>query len=117
MKFKVDKLDVDKLVPVPIDFSKLSEVVKSVVEKHVYNAKIKNIEDKIPDSTNVATNTTLNAKKNEIKTKIPSITNLATTAALTNVANKIPNVIDLEKTNILLLQIIISSRVRQLMQR
>ena len=57
MKFKVDKLDVDKLVPVPIDFSKLSEVVKSVVEKHVYNAKIKNIEDKIPDSTNVATNT------------------------------------------------------------
>ena len=27
-----------------------------------YNAKIKNIEDKIPDITNVATKTTLNAK-------------------------------------------------------
>ena len=36
-------------------------VVKYVVKKDVY-AKIKNIEDKIPDVTNVATNTTLNAK-------------------------------------------------------
>ena len=30
--------------------------------KYVYNAKFKNIEDKIPDVTNLATNTTLNAK-------------------------------------------------------
>ena len=40
-----------------------------VVKKDVYNAKIKNIEDKIPD-----------------------ITNLASTTALTTVANKISNV-------------------------
>ena len=32
-----------------------------VVKKDVYNAKIKNIKDRIPDITNVATNTTLNA--------------------------------------------------------
>ena len=76
--------------------------------------KIKNIEDKIPDITNLATNTTLNAKMNEVKNEIPNInlatttalnaktievknkisiiTNLATTTALTAVENKIPNV-------------------------
>ena len=60
LKSKVDKLDIDKLVPVPVDLSKLSDVVKNdVVKKDVYNAKIKNIEDKIPDITNLGTNTTL----------------------------------------------------------
>ena len=29
LKTKVDKLDIDKLVPVPLDLSKLSDVVKS----------------------------------------------------------------------------------------
>ena len=63
LKSKVDKLDVDKLVPAPVDLSKLSDVVKNdVVKKDVYNAKSKNIEDKIADITNLATNTTLNAK-------------------------------------------------------
>ena len=72
LKSKVDKLDVDKLVSV--DLSKLSDVVKNdVIKKYVYNAKIKNIEDKIPDLTNLATNTILNAK-NKIKNKIPNIT-------------------------------------------
>ena len=62
-KSKVDKLDVDKLVPVPVDLSKLSDVVKMMLlKKEVDNATIKNIEDKIPDITNLATNTTLNAK-------------------------------------------------------
>ena len=37
---------------------------------------------KIPDSTNLATNTTFNAKINKVKNEISSITNLATTAAL-----------------------------------
>ena len=56
LKSKVDKLDVDKLVPVLVDLSKLSEAVKNdVVKKDVYNAKIKNIEDKIPEITNLAT--------------------------------------------------------------
>ena len=70
MKSKRNKLNVDKLVPVPVDLSKLSDAVKSdVIKKDVYNAKIKNIEDKIPDVTNLATNTTLNAKINEVKQK------------------------------------------------
>ena len=67
LKSKVDKLDVDKLVPVPVDLSKLSDVVKNdVVKKDVYNAKIKNIEDKIPDITNLVSNTTLISKINEV---------------------------------------------------
>ena len=41
-KSNVDKLDVDTLVPVPVDLIKLSNVVKNdAVEKDVYNAKIK----------------------------------------------------------------------------
>ena len=99
LKSKVDKLDVDKLVRVPLDLSKLNDAVKiDVVKKDVYNAKIKNIEDKIPDITNLATNTTVNAKINEVKNEIPSITNLATTtttalnAEINEVKNKIPNI-------------------------
>ena len=89
MKSKVDKLDVDKLLPLPVDLSKLSDVVKNnVVKKDVYNAKTKEIENKILDITNLATNTAFNAKINEIKNKIPSITNLAATAALTTLKIK-----------------------------
>ena len=100
LKSKVDKLDIVKLETTPVDLSKLSNVVKNdVVKKTEYNAKIKNIEDKIPDITNLATKTTLNAKINEVKGEIPSITNLATTTALTAVENKIPNVSNLVKKN------------------
>ena len=34
---------------------------------YIYNAKIKNIEHKIPDITNLAASTTLNAKTDEAK--------------------------------------------------
>ena len=48
LKTDVDKLDIDKLVPVLVDLSKLSNVVKNeVVKKTVYDklvAKINNIE-------------------------------------------------------------------------
>ena len=98
LKSAVYKLDVDKFVPVPVDLSKLSDVVKSdVVKKDVYNANMRNIEDKLPDFTNLATITSLNAKINEVKGEIPSINNLATTAALTDVENKIPNISNLVK--------------------
>ena len=41
LKSKVYKLAADRLVPVPDDLSKLSDVVKNdVVKKDVYNAKI-----------------------------------------------------------------------------
>ena len=92
---KVDlaNLDIDKLVPVPADSHKLSNVVKNdVVRKALYNAKMKNIENTIPDITNLVTNASLNAKISEVKGEIPNITNLATTSALTATENKIPSV-------------------------
>ena len=69
MKSKVHKLDIGKLWITPVDLIKLRDVVKNDVKKDVYNAKIKDIEDELPDITNVATNTTLNAKKMRLKTK------------------------------------------------
>ena len=60
-----------------------------MIKKVVYNAKIKIIENKIPDITNVAT------KINVVKGKIPNITNLATTRALTAIENKLANVSNL----------------------
>ena len=70
LKSKVEKLGVDKLVPVPVDQSKLSDVVKSdVVKTDVYNAKIKNIEDIIPDISNLASNNILNNKIMRSKNK------------------------------------------------
>ena len=48
LKTEVDKLDIDKLAPVPVDLSKLSDVVKNdVVKKTVYDkvaAKVNNID-------------------------------------------------------------------------
>ena len=60
---------------------------------------MKDIEDKIPDMTNLATNTILNDGINEAKGEIPNITNLATTTALTAVENKIPKTTHLFKKN------------------
>ena len=36
LKRKVDQLDVDKLVPVPVDLSKLSDAVKMMLFKKIY---------------------------------------------------------------------------------
>ena len=63
MKNEVNKLDVDKLVPVLVDLNKLSDLVKNdAVKKDVYNANVKDIEDEIPDITILATNTSLNVE-------------------------------------------------------
>ena len=87
-------------MPVPVDLSKFSDVVKNDVEKNVvYIAKIKNIEDKIGDITNLATKSRLYAKMNDLKGEIVNITlryfNLGTKASLTAVANKTPSVSNL----------------------
>ena len=65
LKSKVDELDADKLVP---DLSELCDAVKNdVVKKDPYDVKIKNIEEKTPDITNLAANTILNAKMNKAR--------------------------------------------------
>ena len=119
LKNKVDKLDIDKLVPVRVDLSKLSDVVKNdVIKKAEYNKlanKVNNIdtsrfilktkydadklelEKKIPDTSNLIKKSNYNTKINEIEGKIPSISNLATKTALTAVENKIPIINNLVK--------------------
>ena len=117
LKTEVDKLDIDKLVPVPTDLSKLSNVVKNdVIKKAEYNKlvnKVNNIdtsgftlktkydadksklENKIPDISNLARKTNYNIKIIELENKTPDISNLATKAALTTVENKIPDISNL----------------------
>ena len=119
LKTKADKLDIVKLVPVPVDLSKLSNVVKNeVVKKTVYDilvAKVNNIdttgfvlktkydadktelEKKIPDTSKLVKKSDYNAKVSEIEGKIPSISGLVTTSALTAVENKIPSISNLVK--------------------
>ena len=46
----------------------------------------------IPDTTRLVKNLDYNAKVSEIESKIPSITGFATSAALTSVENKIPDI-------------------------
>ena len=77
----MDISDVDKLVYVPVDLSK-----NDVVKKDLYNVKIKGIENKIPDITNVTTNTTLNVKINRVK---GSIVDLGTTDVLNAKINEV----------------------------
>ena len=122
LKTEVDKLDIDKLVPIPVDLSKLSDVVKNdVVKKTVYDklvAKVNNIdtsrfvlktkydtdkselENKIPDTSGLVKKTNYHAKITELENKIPDVSNLATKTALTAVENKIRDVSNLvDKTD------------------
>ena len=46
LKTEVDKLDIDKLVPIPVDLSKLSNVVKNdVVKKTEYNKLVTKVDN------------------------------------------------------------------------
>ena len=117
LKTEIDKLDIDKLVPVSVDLSKLSDVVKTdVVKKTLFDklvVKVDNIDTsdyvlktiyntdktelgkKIPNVTNFVKKT----KVTELENKIPDISNIATKTALTLVENKILDVTSLVKKN------------------
>ena len=56
--------------------------------------------EKIPDTSDLAKKTDLNAKITEVENKIPSITGLATNSVLTAVKNKIPGISSLVKKTI-----------------
>ena len=66
LKTEVDKLDIDKLVPIPNDLSKLSNVVKNdVVKKTEYNklvTKVNNI-----DTSDFVLKTNCNTKITELE--------------------------------------------------
>ena len=115
LKTEVDKLEIDKLVPVPTDLSKLSNVVKKyIVKKGVYDklvTKVNNTDTSDfvlktmynPDKTELENKTPnvtdfiKEAKLTELENKTPDISNLATKPALTAVENKIPDVSNLVK--------------------
>ena len=103
----MDKIDVNKLLPVPVVLSKLSDVVENdVVKKDVYNAEIKNIEDKVPDISNLATKAALNTAENEILNVSNLVKKkLAITQKLMKLKRKLLIIIMI---NILLLQNLIS---------
>ena len=60
------------------------------------------VENKIPDANSLVQKTDLNAKISELENKIPNITGLATNSALTAVENKIPDASGLVKTQIII---------------
>ena len=68
LKIEVDKLDIDKLASVPLDLSKLSDVVKNdVVKKTVYDkvvAKVNNI-----DTSRFVLKTNYDRDKSEMEKK------------------------------------------------
>ena len=106
-------------MPVPVDLSKLSDVVKNgVVKKDLYDklvTKVNNIdtngfvlitkydtdkselENKIPDASGFFKKTDYNTKITEIKGKILDISNLATKISFTAIENWIPSVSNLVK--------------------
>ena len=75
LKTEVDKLDIDKLVPVLVNFSKLIDVLKNdVVKKTAYNklvAKVNSI-----DTRRFALKTNYDADKKELENKIPDTSEL-----------------------------------------
>ena len=94
LKSKLDKLDVDKLVSVPIDLKKLSDVVDNgAVEKNVYDELLKKIN--AIDTNGLFIETGYDPKIMKIKGEIPSVASLLTTANLNAVDNKITNVSNL----------------------
>ena len=94
LKTEVDKLDIDKLIPVPVDLIKLSDVVKSdAVKKTVFDklvAKVNNI-----DTSGFVLKTKYDTDKSELQKKISDVTDFVKKAKLTELKNKIPDISNL----------------------
>ena len=74
LKTEAEKLDIDKLVPVPVDLSTLSDVVKNDVKKDVFDklvAKVDNI-----DTSGLVLKTKYDANKSVLENKIPDTSSL-----------------------------------------
>ena len=90
LKTKVDKLDIDKLALVPVDLSKLSDLVKYAVKKTVYDklvAKVNHI-----DTCDFVLKTKYNSDKIELEKKTADVSNLVKKSKLTELTNKILDV-------------------------
>ena len=69
LKTEVDKLNIDKLAPVPVDLSKLSDIVKKAVYGKLA-AKVNNI-----DTSDFVLKTKYQTDKTELENKISNVTN------------------------------------------
>ena len=76
LKTEVDKLDIDKLAPVPTDLMKLSNVVKNVVKKDAYNKLVTKVDN--IDTSGFVLKTKHDTDKSELKNKIPDVSGFAT---------------------------------------
>ena len=66
LKTEVDKLDIDKLVPIPVDLSKLSDVVKNdFVKKPVHNKLVKKVDN--IETSDFVLKTKYNTHKTELE--------------------------------------------------
>ena len=90
LKTELDKLDIDKLVPINIDTSNFVLKTKSNTDKT-------ELEKKIPDTSDFVRKTKYNTKITELENKIPDISNLATKTTLIAIEYKIPSVSNLVK--------------------
>ena len=68
MKSKVDQLDIDKLIPAPVDLSKLGDVVKNnAVKKTKYDELFKKVDAvESTGTSNLVKKLDYNTKINEI---------------------------------------------------
>ena len=91
LKTEIDKLNIDKLAPVPADLSKLSDVVKNdVVKKAAYDklaVKVNNI-----DTSDFVLKAKYQKDKTELEKKIPDLTDFVKKIKFTELGNKIPDV-------------------------
>ena len=82
LKTEVNKLGINKLVPLSADLSKLNDVIKNdVVKKTVYDqlvAKVNNF-----DTSDFVLKTNYNADKTKLENKIPNSTDFVKKAKLT----------------------------------
>ena len=91
LKAEVDKLDIDKLAPVPVDLSKLSDVVKNDVVKRTVYDKLVAKENNI-DASDFVLKIKYQTNKTELEKKIPDVTYFVKVAKLTELENKIPDI-------------------------
>ena len=96
LKTEVDKLDINKLVPVPVDLSKLSDVVKNdIVKKDAYDKLVAKIDN--TDTSGFVLKTKYDTDKSELENKIPDTTGLV---KRTNYGAKIKEKMGLLKRNL-----------------
>ena len=74
LKTEVDKLDIDKLMPVPVELSKLYVVKIDVVNKTAYDKLIGNLKN--IDTNDFVLKTNYNWDKSEIENAIPDTSGL-----------------------------------------